>query len=352
MPVEKRLAEISALVGGTVHGDENVVIRGAASFEEAREGEITFVSDKKYLKNIGKCRASALIVSNPAAGSGNRALNLLIVKNPMLAFAKLMGVFKPISLPPAGISPAASVHPKAVIGKGVSVQPFAVVEEGARVGDGAVLYAGAFVGRGATIGAGTILYQGAVVREECVVGDRVIIHCNSVIGSDGFGYTQDAGRYVKIPQQGIVRIEDDVEIGACVTIDRATLGETVIGRGTKIDNLVQVAHNVRIGADTVIVAQVGIAGSAHVGSRVQIGGQVGLAGHIEIGDDVMIGAQSGVTNDVAPKSVVSGYPAIPHTEWLRAAASFEKLPEMRKKLSELEKRLAALETGDTGAKKG
>ncbi len=350
MPTEKTIAEIAAMVGGTVHGDENAIIRGVASFEEAAGGEITFVSDKKYLKNIGACRASALIVSDPAAGSGNRALNLIVVKNPMLAFAKLMSVFKPMTLPPAGISPRADVHPKAVIGKGVSVQPFAVIEEGARVGDGAVVYAGAVVGRGASIGAGTILYQGAVVREECMVGDRVIIHCNSVVGSDGFGYTQDAGRYVKVPQQGIVRIEDDVEIGACVTIDRATLGETVIGRGTKIDNLVQIAHNVRIGTDTVIVAQVGIAGSASVGSRVQIGGQVGVAGHIGIGDDVMVGAQSGVTNDVAPKKIVSGYPAIPHTEWLRAAASFEKLPEMRKKLSELEKRLADLEADKTTAK--
>ena len=350
MPADKTLAEIAAIVGGTVRGDENAVIRGVASFEEAREGEITFVTDKKYLKKIGSCRASALIVSDPTAGSGARAIGLIIVRNPMLAFARLMSVFKPMTLPEAGISLAASIHPGASIGKGVSIQPFVVIEEGARIGDKAVLYAGACVGRGAVIGADTILYQGVVVREGCIVGERVIIHCNSVIGSDGFGYTQDAGRYVKIPQTGIVRIEDDVEIGACVTIDRATLGETVIGRGTKIDNLVQIAHNVRIGSDTVIVAQVGIAGSSSVGSRVQIGGQVGVAGHIEIGDDVMIGAQSGITGDVAPKRVVSGYPAIPHTDWLRAAASFEKLPEMRKKLSELEKRLAGLEADKTGSK--
>lgn len=350
MPAVKTLAEIAAIVGGTVRGDENTVIRSVASFEEAREGEITFVTDKKYLKKIGECRASALIVSDPTAGSDEKAINLVIVRNPMLAFARLMNVFKPTAMPEAGVSPAASIHPGAVIGKGISVQPFVVIEEGAAIGDGAVLYAGACVGRGAQIGAGTILYQGVVVREGCIVGERVIIHCNSVIGSDGFGYTQDAGRYVKIPQTGIVRIEDDVEIGACVTIDRATLGETVIGRGTKIDNLVQIAHNVRIGSDTVIVAQVGIAGSTSVGSRVQIGGQVGVAGHIEIGDDVMIGAQSGITGDVAPKKVVSGYPAIPHTEWLRAAASFEKLPEMRKKLSELEKRLSGLEADKTGSK--
>lgn len=348
MPAEKTLAEIAAIVGGRVHGDESAVIRAVASFEDAGEGEITFVSDKKYLKNIGACRASALIVSDPKAGDG--AFNIIVVKNPMLAFARLMEVFRPMDLPAAGISPRASVHPGAVVGKGVAVQPFAVVDEGASIGDGTVLHAGVYVGRGATVGAGAVLYQGVVVREECVVGDRVIIHCNSVIGSDGFGYTQDAGRYVKIPQRGIVRIEDDVEIGACVTIDRATLGETVIGKGSKIDNLVQIAHNVRIGSDTIIVAQVGIAGSTSVGSRVQIGGQVGVAGHIEIGDDVMIGAQSGITGNVAPKKVVSGYPAIGHTDWLRAAASFEKLPEIRKKLSEIEKRLASLESGGAGTK--
>ena len=242
------------------------------------------------------------------------------------------------------------MHPGAKIGKGVSIQSFCVVEDGSEIGDGTVLYPGVCIGKGALVGAGCVLYQGVVIREGCRIGDNVIIHCNSVVGSDGFGYARDGAKYVKVPQRGIVILADDVELGACVTVDRATIGETVIGRGTKIDNLVQIAHNVKIGEDTVIVAQAGIAGSTRVGSRAQLGGQVGVAGHITIGDEVGVGAQSGVTGDLPSRGVFSGMPAIPHGEWLRAAVVFPKLPELKKKIAELEKRLAELEEGPKGQK--
>jgi len=291
-------------------------------------------------------KASAIIAASEIEG----VENLLLARNPQLAFVKAVEALSPQVKVEAGISPRAEVHASASIGTGVSIQSFCVVEDGAQVGEGTVLYPGVYIGRGAKIGNNCVLYQGVVIREGCRVGDRVIIHCNSVVGSDGFGYVRDRAAYAKVPQKGIVRIEDDVELGACVTVDRATLGETVIGRGTKIDNLVQIAHNVRIGEDTVIVAQAGIAGSTKIGSRVQLGGQVGVAGHITIGDEVGVGAQSGVTGSLPSQGVFSGMPAIPHGEWLRAQSVFPKMPELKKKIAELERRLNELEEGPKGQK--
>ncbi len=341
----KRLEELASLTGGRVQGDGSVVITGIAPIEEARPGDITFVADKKHLKLLKGCRAAAVMLreADYPEGSLPAAVNLILVKNPYLAFAKALEALRPSQRPAPGIHEKACVHPGATIGKAVSIQACAVVEEGAVIGDRAVICPGAYVGRGAVIGADVVLHEGVTVGEGCCIGKRVIIHSNSVIGSDGFGYARDGAKYYKIPQTGIVRIEDDVEIGACVTVDRATLGETVIQRGTKIDNLVQIAHNVKVGEDSIIVAQTGVAGSSTIGSRVQIGGQAGIAGHTGIGDDAMIGAQSGVTGDVPKGSVMSGYPAIPHGQWLRAATVFAKLPEMKKKLAELEKLIRELE---------
>ena len=343
---QKSLEELAALAGASVKGDGKAVITGFASLEDAGPGDIAFAAEKKYFNAAKASKASAIIASSEIEG----VENLLIARNPQLAFVKAVEALSPFSRPEAGISPRAEVHPGASIGAGVSIQSFCVVEDGAEIGDGTILYPGASIGKGARVGSGCVLYQGVVVREGCVVGNNVIIHCNSVVGSDGFGYARDGARYAKVPQRGVVRIGDDVELGACVTVDRATLGETVIGRGTKIDNLVQIAHNVKIGEDTVIVAQAGIAGSTRVGSRSQIGGQVGVAGHITIGDEVGIGAQSGVTGSLPSRGVFSGMPAIPHGEWLRAATVFSKLPDMKKKISELEKRLSELEDGLRGQK--
>lgn len=342
----KTLEELAALAGCSVKGDGNAVITGFASLEDAGPGDISFAAEKKYFSSAKGSKASAIIVSSEIDG----VENLLLAKNPQLAFVKVVEALSPQSRPAPGISPRAEVHPGAVIGKGASVQSFCVVEDGAEIGEGTILYPGAYIGQGARIGNNCVLYQGVVVREGCIVGDRVIIHCNSVIGSDGFGYARDRAAYVKVPQKGIVRLEDDVEVGACVTVDRATLGQTVIGRGTKIDNLVQIAHNVRIGEDTIIVAQAGIAGSTRIGSRVQIGGQVGVAGHITIGDEVGIGAKSGIIGDLPSRGVFSGIPSMPHGEWLRAQSVFPKLPELKKKIAELERRLKELEEGQTGQK--
>lgn len=335
----KTLEELAVLAGGTVKGDGKAVISGFSSLEEARPGDITFAAEKKYYPLAKASRASAIISSVEIDG----VANIILAKNPQLAFAKIIEALSPSEHPAPGVSPRADVHEGARIGRNVAIQSFCVVEEGAEIGDNTVLYAGVYIGKGAMIGAGCVLYQGVAVREGCVVGNNVIIHCNSVVGSDGFGYTRDRASYVKVPQKGIVRIEDDVELGACVTVDRAAIGETAIGRGTKIDNLVQIAHNVRIGEDTVIVAQAGIAGSTKVGSRVQIGGQAGLAGHIVIGDETGVGAKAGVLSDLPSRGVFSGFPAMPHREWLRAEAVFTKLPELKKKIAELEKRLAELE---------
>ncbi|MDP2683181.1 MAG: UDP-3-O-(3-hydroxymyristoyl)glucosamine N-acyltransferase [Deltaproteobacteria bacterium] len=342
--MKKTLRELAGLVGGDIAGDENTIISGVASIDRAAEGDITFIASPKYIAGISGTKASAIIVAlGTDLKSVPKGKNILYVKNPYLAFAKTLAFFNPLPLPYHGIHPNAHIHHTAEIGLSVSIYPHVYIDDDANIGDRAVLYPGVYIGMGASIGDDTVLHSNVSIREGCRIGKRVIIHCNSVVGSDGFGFAKDGSKYHKIPQVGIVRIEDDVEIGACVTIDRATLGETVVARGTKIDNLVQIAHNVTIGEDSAIVAQAGIAGSTKLGNRVTLAGQVGVVGHIEITDDVIIGSQSGVAQDITEKGVFSGTPAIPHREWLKAQNIFAKLPEMRKKILELEKRVEELE---------
>jgi UDP-3-O-[3-hydroxymyristoyl] glucosamine N-acyltransferase len=358
MPGGKTLDELSVLLDGRVAGDGSVLIKGVASMDEAKAGDITFVGHRRYLRLLASTGASAVILSEevilsggPAGGGpagGVAGKNLLLVANPMAAFAKALEIFRPEVLPPPGIHPLAFIARGAYVADGASVQAFAVVEEGARIGAGSVIFPGVYIGRGASVGERSILYPGVAIRDGCAVGNRVVIHCNSVIGSDGFGYFRDGARHVKIPQRGTVVIEDDVEIGAAATVDRATVGSTVIGRGTKIDNLVQIAHNVKVGADSVIVAQVGVAGSTTIGAGVVIGGQSGVAGHVNVGSGASIGARSGVTGDVPEGSVCSGMPAMPHAQWLRAQSLFARLPEMKKRLDELERRLEGLEAAERG----
>ena len=340
--MEKRLHELAEITGARLEGDGSALIKGVRSIEDAGPGDITFIAHGGYRRLLESSRASAVIVrEGERPGVENK--NLLFAKNPHLAFAKVLELFRPTPMPPPGVHPKAEVHPGSRIGKDVSIQAFCVVEEGAVIGERTVLYPGVYVGRGASVGPWCVLHSGVAIREGCVVGSKVIIHCNAVIGSDGFGYAWDEGVYHKIPQKGIVRIGDDVEVGACAAIDRATVGETVVGRGTKIDNLVQIAHNVRIGEDSVIAAQTGIAGSSTVGNRVQFGGQVGVGDHARIGDDTLVGAQSGVAGELPGGSAFSGSPAIPHREWLRAQNIYAKLPELKKRLDELEKRVRELE---------
>lgn len=333
MAIIKRLEELAAATGGAVKGDGAIAITGVASIEDARAGDITFISGTKHIKLLGATKASAVIVKDGEYDCPE--VNLLLVKNPRIAFGKVTDIFKPAFVPLPGTHPKAEIHPGARIGPGAYIGPFVVIEDGAVIGERAVIYPGAYIGCNAQVGPDSILYSGVAVREGCIIGSRVIIHCNSVVGSDGFGYEYDDGRHNKLPQRGIVRIEDDVELGACVTVDRAAIGETIIGRGTKIDNLVQIAHNVQIGANSIIVAQVGVAGSTVIGNGVIIGGQAGLVGHLKIGDGVMIGAQTGVSGDL-PSGVWSGSPAIPHRDWLRASSVYAKLPELKRRITELE----------------
>lgn len=333
-----RLKDLAQSLHGEVVGDGEVLICGVAPIEGAKEGDITFLANPRYAHYIKDTRASAVIAKDPIPG-----ITTLTVDNPYLAFAKVLNLFHPSTRPEPGIHPTAVISPTASLGRDVVVYPHVYVGEGVRIGDRVILYPGVFVGEGVEIGEDSIIHANVSIREGCRIGRRVVIHCNSVVGSDGFGYARDGERHVKVPQVGIVRIEDDVEIGACVTIDRATMGETVIGKGTKIDNLVQIAHNVEIGRDAIIVAQVGIAGSAKVGSRVTLAGQVGVVGHVTIGDDSMVGAQSGVAKDLPPGKAFSGSPAIPHREWLRVQALLPRLPELKREVVELKKKMEEIE---------
>jgi UDP-3-O-[3-hydroxymyristoyl] glucosamine N-acyltransferase len=338
--MKKRLKELAQWVGGTVVGDGEIEISGVGAIEEARAGEITFIANPKYLPKLSQSKASAIIVSKEVTQADKP---LLCVTNPYLAFGKILTLFSQKGYQPKGIDSNAWVSPTAKLGKDLTLYPFVYIGDRCSIGDRVTLYPGVSVGEDSSIGEDSILYANVSVYSRTIVGKRVILHSGVVVGSDGFGYVKEGRKNVKIPQVGTVEIEDDVEIGANTTIDRATLGKTIIRRGVKIDNLVQVAHNVTIGEDSIIVAQVGISGSTKIGNNVTLAGQVGVVGHIEIGDNVMVGAQAGVTHDLAANQGYVGSPALPHREFLRAITVFPKLPEMRKILIEIEKRLKKIE---------
>jgi len=287
--------------------------------------------------------ASCVIVKEPLE---DLRVPQLKVSNPHYAFAKAIECLYPVPSREAGISDKAYVSGEARIGMGVTISTFAFVDKNVSIGDGSVISPGVFIGEGSKMGRNCFLYPNVTVRDNVTLGDRVIVHSGTVIGSDGFGYVFENGVHYKIPQVGGVIVEDDVEIGSNVSIDRATLGNTIIGKGSKIDNLVQIAHNVKIGEKTLIVSQVGIAGSSEIGSFVILAGQAGVADHASIDSGTILTAQSGISGRVA-KGTYSGSPAIPHNIWLRAQAAFAKLPELSKKIRELENRLNKLEKGDT-----
>ena len=338
--MKKKLKELAEWVGGKIIGDGEVEIFGVASIDEAKIGEITFIANPKYLAKISVTNASAIIVS-PEITRAEKPL--LCVSNPQLAFAKVVGLFSSQPYQPKGVDPHAWVSPTAQLGRDLTIYPFVYIGDGCRIGDRVTLYPGVSIGEDSSIGEESVIYPNVSIYPKAIIGKRVILHSGVVVGSDGFGYVKDGRKNVKIPQVGIVEIEDDVEIGANTTIDRAALGKTIIGRGVKIDNLVQVAHNVVIGEDSIIVAQVGISGTTKIGRNVVLAGQVGIVDHVEIGDNVMVGAQSGVPYDLAPNQGYTGSPALPHREFLRTITVFPKLPEMRKTLLDIEKRLKELE---------
>jgi UDP-3-O-[3-hydroxymyristoyl] glucosamine N-acyltransferase len=343
------LAELGPRIGAVVRGDGALRVTGVAELAAAGPSQLAFYSNGKYKKDLAATRAAAVIVSSKDEPLVPAGAARLVADQPYVAFAKASALFnRELSIEPgvqrfALVDESAQVHPTAAIAPGAYVGP------GARVGARSTLHAGVRVLDCAVVGEGCTLWPGAVVRERCVIGDRVVLQPNCVIGSDGFGFAFDPegdGQgpiHRKVPQAGIVRIEDDVEVGACTCIDRATLGETVIGHGTKIDNLVQIGHNVKVGPLSIIVAQVGLSGSTEVGMGVVLAGQVGVAGHVKIGDGARVGGQSGIFNDVAPGAVVTGTPARPHPEYLRAAAALPHLPDLLKEVRRLAQRVEELE---------
>jgi len=335
-----RLGDVAAASGCRLDGAADVEIRGVRSLEEAGPEDLSFVAREAYLPRLAASRAGAVIIGEGWPSVDRPALRS---RSPSLALARVLALLHPPQPIPPGIHPTAVIAPGATVSPLAAVGPLCLVGRGAVIGDQTVLEGQVAVGEGVRIGSACRLAPQVVLRDGVQLGDRVIIHSGAVIGADGFGYARDGARSVKIPQVGCVVIEDDVEIGANTTIDRGTLGETRIGRGTKIDNLVQIAHNVQVGADTVIVGQVGISGSTRIGARVTIAGQVGIVDHVEIGDDAIVGAQAGVTKDVPPRSVVLGSPAVPHQEIKRQLAAIARLPELRRLVQALEERLGALE---------
>lgn len=338
--MKKTLKELAGYLGGKVIGDETAEVSGLAGLDEAREGQITFLANPKYAGKVATTGATAVVLPPGAERHGKNAIECA---NPYLAFAKLLTLFYVKAPAPRGVMEGAFVDSSATIGKDVTIYPGAFVGERVKLGDRVILHPGVVLYENVEIGDDVTIHANVTVREGCRIGSRVIIHSGVVIGSDGFGYAPDGPRHYKIPQIGIVVIEDDVEIGANTTIDRAALQVTRIRRGTKIDNLVQIAHNCEIGEDCIIVSQAGVAGSAKLGKHVTLAGQVAVAGHLTIGDNSMVGGKSGVPGNLPANSMVSGIPAFNHKDWLKASIVFPKLPELRKTVSLLAKRVQELE---------
>ena len=334
------LRQIHGLVGGELIGSPDVSVTNLAGFEEAGPNDLTFVTGDRILNTGRPTSAGILLAHRRLTEIANPHI---VASNPALAFAQVArAFFCPIS-PPRGIDASVGRGNETHIGPDASIWPGVTLGDRVTIGARVTLYPGVFIGNDTSIGDDTLLYPNVVVREGCTLGARVIIHSGTVIGSDGFGYVQDQGRHYKIPQLGGVTIEDDVELGANVTVDRATLGQTVIKEGSKVDNLVQIAHNVTIGAHSILVAQVGVAGSTRVGHHVMVGGQAGLADHLVIGDHVMIAARAGVNRSLEPSQIVSGAPVMPHEVWVKAQAVIPRLPELRQAIRTLEERMKQLE---------
>lgn len=344
----KTLSELAQHVGGKVIGDGSVVIHKIAAIDEANPGEITFLTHPRYQQFLSQCHASAVIVGPGVVKdveTGSR-LNYIETANPYVAFAKVLQLFYPAPQFNRTVSPESHIEKSAILGESVTIFPNVFVGPRVRIGTGTVVFPGVFLGQEAQVGAQCVLHPNVVVREGCCLGDRVILHAGVVIGSDGFGYAGSGDQRVKIPQTGIVVVEDDVEIGANTTVDRATLGRTVISRGVKIDNLVQIAHNVIIGEHSVIAAQAGIAGSTRIGKNVTLAGQVGVVNHVQIGDGATIGPQSGIPKSVPAGAILSGgIAAAPHHEWLKVMTLLPQLPKLWSTVRSLEKRVAQILKG-------
>ena len=335
--MEISLVSISEFIGGEIIGDVNKIIRGVAPFEEATVHDITYAGSATYLKKINDSNAGAVIVPMNFESSDK---NIIKADNPRVAFAKVVNFFHPKSAPEPGQSKSAHIGKKFSCGENASIGPYVVIGDNVTVGDNVKLHPHVFLGNDVHIGDDVEIFPNVTVQERCNIGSRVIIHSGTVIGSDGFGFAPDGISYCKIPQVGIVQIDDDVEIGAGNTIDRATFGRTWIQKGVKTDNLVHIAHNVTVGENTLLVAQVGIAGSVNIGKHSILAGQVGVIDHLTIGDNVTIGPQAGIVKSVPNGEALSGFvPAMPHRLFLKVQSIILKLPELKKKVDAIEKKI-------------
>ncbi len=341
--------QIAALVGGTVVGPAEAAITGVASVEEAEAGDLVFAESARYLEAALRSKAAAVLVPAAWAEELPQAEKpLILVADPRAAFVRVLEAFAPAWNLPVGIHPSAQIGPNARLGEQVSIGANVILGEAVTLGDRVALWPGVYVGDGCSIGDETILYPNVVLYRGVTIGKRCILHAGCVIGADGFGYIPVGAALKKVPQLGTVEIGDDVEIGANCCIDRAKTGATVIGSGTKLDNLVHVGHNVRVGRSCLLIAQVGIAGSTTLGDGVILAGQVGVIDHVTVGDGVRVGAQSGVLNNVPAGATYFGYPAVPHAQKLRELAACGALPDYIKRIRALEKRLEELERKLTG----
>ena len=334
------LSELANRLGCRLEGDGTIEVVRVAAIDTAGPGDVTFLANPKYASALSSTRASAVIARDdvPAA-----ACAMLRTEEPYLAFARAVGLFAPGSRPAPGIHAMAAVARDASVGRDVAIGPFVAVGEGTRIGDRTIVFPNVTIGPEARIGADCVIHSNVAIRERVTIGDRVILQNGVVVGGDGYGFVRRKdGTHEKIPQVATVVIEDDVELGANTTVDRPAIGETRIKAGTKIDNLVQVAHGVTVGRNVLMAAQVGIAGSTHVGDEVMLGGQVGVGGHLTIGKGAVAVGQSGVTNSLEPGEMVAGYPAIDSKEWRKASVIFRRLPELKKRIEELEARVAEL----------
>jgi UDP-3-O-[3-hydroxymyristoyl] glucosamine N-acyltransferase len=331
---EKTLGELAEYVNGRICGNPDVIIRSASTLGRANEGDISFLANRKYEKQLKTTKASAVIVEKDVPAT---SVSLLVAEDPYYAFMQIMVLLHGHRKhKKTGISTRASISDSAKIGADCHIGDFAVIEDEVKIRDGCIIYPGVYIGKGVQIGNDSIIYPNVTIYDGCRLGNRVIINSNSTIGEDGFGYATHKGVHYKIPQTGIVVIEDDVEIGTCCGIERGTLSDTVIGQGSKLGDMVTIGHGTKIGQHCLLVAQVGIAGSTNLGHHCTVGGQVGIVGHVNIGNNVTIGAQAGVINNIPDNTVVLGSPAIDAEQGRRAYSTLQYLPEMRQNIRELQ----------------